>query len=199
MDFKELAEKRRSIGHFDSKGNIKEDVLRKIMELAVLSPSAYNFQPWNILAVKSDENKKKLYDLGGKQQKILDASITLILIGDRNGYNIHNPVWKDIREKLGEDKMEKILAANERLYGSTEERKIKFGEVNTGLFAMSIMYAAQYYGLNSHPVGGIDFEGIKRDFDIKGEKEVVMLICLGYFDESKTLKPRKKGKPSKKL
>lgn len=194
MDFKELAEKRRSIKHFDKEREIDDTVLRKIIDLAVLSPSAYNFQPWNILAVKSDKSKKKLYELAGKQQKILDASATFIMIGDRNGYNTHNPVWSDIREKLGEEKMNKILGANEKLYGSTEERKIKFGEVNTGLFAMSIMYAAEYYGLNSHPVGGINFEGIKKDFNIEDEKEVVMLICLGYFNESKTLNPRKKRK-----
>jgi nitroreductase len=194
MDFKELAEKRRSINHFDSEREIDDTILRKIFDLAVLSPSAYNFQPWNIIAVKSDESKRRLYGFAGKQQKILDASATLIMIGDRNGYNTHNPVWSDLREKLGEEKTNRILGANEKLYGSTEERKIKFGEVNTGLFAMSIMYAAENYGLNSHPVGGIDFEGIKREFDIANEKEVVMLICLGYFNELKTLKARKKRK-----
>lgn len=199
MDFKELAEKRRSIKHFDNKANVSESVLRKIINLALLSPSSYNFQPWNILAVKSSKNKNKLYELSGKQQKILDASITLIMIGDRNGYNIHNPVWTDLGEKLGDEKMMRILAANEDLYGSTKERKIKFAEVNTGLFAMSIMYSALYYGVDSHPVGGINFSEIKKQFHIEDEKEVVMLICLGYFNKSKTLNPRKKRKSFEKV
>lgn len=194
MDFKELAEKRRSINHFDNRQELDENTLRKIIELAILSPSAYNFQPWKILAVKSPENKERLYKLSGNQQKVLDASVTLIMIGDRNGYNLHNPVWPAIREKLGEEKMDRILAANEKLYGSTEERKIKFAEVNTGLFSMSVMYASLYYGVDSHPVGGIDFKGIKEEFGIEDENEVVMLICLGYFDKNKKLKARKKRK-----
>lgn len=80
------------------------------------------------------------------------------------------------------------------LYGSTPERKIKFAESNAGLLAASLMYAAKYYDVDSHPMSGIDFEGIKKEFNIEGEKEVVMLIALGYFDNSQTLYPRRNRK-----
>lgn len=59
---------------------------------------------------------------------------------------------------------------------------------------MSIMYAAKYYGVDSHPISGIDFKGIKTEFGLGQDKTVVMLIALGYFDDSKTLYPRRKRK-----
>ena len=55
---------------------------------------------------------------------------------------------------------------------------------------MSIMYSAKYYGVDSHPMSGIDFEDIRKEFGLSDNKTIVMLISLGYFDESKELYPR---------
>lgn len=194
MDFKELAENRRSVKYFDKDKNVNLDTIKKIINLATYSPSAFNLQPWSIIAVRSEEAKKRLYKLADEQGKILKASTTLIMIGDRTGFEEYNPVWKRVEDKLGSEKKEIILKANRKLYGETEEKRIKFGELNTGLLAMSIMYSASYYGIDSHPVGGIDAEGIKEEFNIEGNKHVVMLICLGHFNEEKTMKPRKPRK-----
>jgi putative NAD(P)H nitroreductase len=80
------------------------------------------------------------------------------------------------------------------LYGSTAERKIKFAESNAGLLAMALMYAAKYYGVDSHPMSGVDFDGVKKELGLSENKTVVMLIALGYFDDTKTLYPRIKRK-----
>ncbi|MBG0763854.1 MAG: nitroreductase family protein [Tissierellales bacterium] len=194
MDFKELAENRRSVKYFDKDKDVDLDTIKKIINLATYSPSAFNLQPWSIIAVRSEEAKKRLYKLADEQSKILKASTTLIMIGDRTGFEEYNPVWKRVEDKLGSEKKEIILKANRKLYGETEEKRIKFGELNTGLLAMSIMYSASYYGVDSHPVGGIDAKGIKEEFNIEGNKHVVMLICLGHFNEEKTMKPRKHRK-----
>ena len=53
------------------------------------------------------------------------------------------------------------------------------------------MNMATYYGVDSHPMSGVDFEGIERDFDLGEGKSLVMLIVLGYFDKSKVLYPRR--------
>src|SRR5660398_36329 len=194
MNFKEVAENRRSVKYFDKDKNVDLDTVKKIINLATYSPSAFNLQPWIIIAVRSKEAKKRLYKLADEQGKILKASTILIMIGDRTGYEEYNPVWEGVAEKLGTEKKDKILKANRKLYGETEEKQIKFGELNTGLLAMSIMYSASYYGVDSHPVGGIDAKGIKKEFNIEGNKHVVMLICLGYFNEEKKMNPRKHRK-----
>jgi nitroreductase len=56
------------------------------------------------------------------------------------------------------------------------------------------MYASQYYGVESHPMSGIDFEGIKNVFNLGQNEDVVMLIALGYFDDTKQLYPQLKRK-----
>jgi putative NAD(P)H nitroreductase len=77
------------------------------------------------------------------------------------------------------------------LYGTSEERKLKFAESNAGLLAMSLMVSAQEFGVDSHPMSGIDFDGVQKAFGFAEGETAVMLICLGYFDATKKLYPRR--------
>lgn len=193
MELREAFEKRRSVNFFDSSKKLDDKTLKDIIDLAVLAPSAYNLQPWEIIAVKSEDAKARLHKLAFSQVKILEAPVTLILVGQKEGYDKSSPVWKEALESFGGNKeaVEGAQAASANLYGSTDERKLKFAESNTGLLAMSIMMAAQAYGVESHPMSGMDFDGIRKEFGIADNKTVVMLIGLGYFDESKELYPRR--------
>lgn len=195
-DLKEIFEARRSVNFFQARKELAPGVLEQIIDLASLAPSAFNLQPWELIAVKSEEAKKRLYPLAFNQPKILEAPVILIVIGDRKGYEPGNPEWNELETMLGGDK--EALAGTQQfaraLYGATPEREIKFAESNAGLLAASILYAAQYYGVDSHAMSGMDFEGVKKEFAIDGGKEVVMLIALGYFDDAKTLYPRRHRK-----
>lgn len=200
MDLKNIFEERRSVNFFNPERAIGEDILRNIINLATLAPSALNLQPWEIIAVKSAAAKAKLFPLASNQPKIKEAPVTLIIIGDLNGYQPENPAWDDLAAMLNSKpalaEYQQMAAA---LYGSSEASQIKFAESNAALLAMSIMYTAKYYGLDSHPMSGIDFEGIKQEFGLDENKTVVMLIALGYFDDSKQLYPRRKRKDYRAL
>lgn len=192
MDGKKLAEERRSINFFDPNKKIPQSTLEAIVNLAVLAPSAFNLQPWRIIAVKSESAKQRLYALANKQDKILAAPVTLIIIGDRAGFRPENPSWQELAQMLQNDeKLKGTQAFAKILYGSDNERSVKFAESNAGLLAMSLMYAAKYYGVDSHSMSGIDFAGIKTEFGLNTEEEAVMLIALGYFDSTQSLYPRR--------
>ena len=192
MNLKEVFEERRSINFFDTNKGVEDGLLKNIINLAVLAPSAFNLQPWEIIAVKSKEAKERLYKLSSSQPKILEAPVTLIIVGNKTGYDESNPTWKDMLKLLGDDK-DKLASTQgfaHSLYGTSEENKSKFAESNAGLLAMSIMYAAKSLGVDSHPISGMDFEGVRKEFGLDDNKTVVMLIALGHLDESKTLYPR---------
>ena len=192
MSAKEIFEERRSINFFDKQRGLEDQLLKDIINRAVLAPSAFNLQPWQIIAVKSKEAKEKLYKLSSNQPKILEAPVTLIIVGDKNGFDPSNSQWDNLLKTLGGDK-EKLSGYQQYakgLYGSTDERRIKFAESNAGLLAMSIMYAAKSFGVESHAMSGIDFDDIRKEFGLDDNKTVVMTIALGYLDENKTLYPR---------
>jgi len=191
MNLKEVYESRRSVNFFDTTKELEDGLLKDIVDLAVLAPSAFNLQPWEIIAVKSKEGKERLHKFSA-QPKILEAPVTLIIVGNKTGYDESNPTWQDMLKLLGGDK-DKLAGTQGMafgLYGTSEENKLKFAESNAGLLAMSIMYAAKSLGVESHAMSGMDFEGVRKEFELEDNKTVVMLITLGYFDESKTLYPR---------
>ena len=193
METKTLYNERRSVNHFDKNKKIDEKLLKEIVNMAVLAPSAFNLQPWRIIVVKTDAGKEKLYNLANKQEKVLEAASTLIIVGDRDGFADSNPVWAEMLQSVGGN-TEMVAGAKQAaayLYGSSEERKLKFAESNAGLLAMSLMIAAKDFGVDSHPMSGIDFDGIQKEFGLKESESAVMLICLGSFDSSKQLYSRR--------
>lgn len=187
-----IFKQRRSVNFFNPNKEIEEKVLKDIINLAVLAPSAFNLQPWQVIAVKSKQAKEKLFKLSSNQPKVLEAPITLVIVGDKSGYEPSNPIW-DVFLKMYNGDKEKLAGTQgfaNSLYGTSEERRLKFAESNAALLAMSIMYAAKAYGVDSHPMSGIDFDGIRKEFGLDENKTVVMTIALGYLDESKTLYER---------
>jgi len=193
MNTKILFKERRSVNHFDKNRHLDEVLLKEIVDLAVMAPSAFNLQPWRIIAVKSDKGKQKLRTLSNNQEKVTDASVVMVVIGDRSGYDESNPVWNEMLDSVGGnvDMVNGAKKAAAYLYGSNEEQKIKFAESNAGLLAMSLMMAAQDLGVDSHPMSGIDFEGIHKEFGLKASESVVMLVCLGYADTTMKNYPRR--------
>ena len=125
-DCKRLMEERRSVNFFDAAQPLTPELLRQIVELASLAPSAFNLQPWRLIAVRSPEGR------------------------------------------------------------------IKFAESNAALLAMSVVYAARCFGVEGHFMSGIDFAGIKQEFALDEDEEVVMLLALGYAEGGKVLYPRRK-------
>ena len=188
---KKVYEERRSVNSFDSSKELSQELLKEIIDLGVLAPSAFNLQPWRLIAVSSEDAKNKLLPLAFNQPKVKDAPVTLILVADKEGYSATNPEWALLGEMIGEEQAKGAMDMAAGLYGTSEERKLKFAESNAGLLAMSLMYAAKSVGVDSHPMSGMDFEGIHKSFELKESETVVMLIALGYHDTTQALYPRR--------
>ena len=191
MLLKDVFTERRSVNFFNPEKEVTNETLKEIVELAGLAPSAFNLQPWRLIAVRSDAQKEVLFQNANKQPKIKEAPVSLIVVGDREGYSPDNSAWAELKAMIGDEQAQGAIGAAGFLYGSSEERKIKFAESNAGLYAMSIMLAAKELGVDSHAMSGVDFEGIKKAFNLKANEEVVMLIGLGHYDEAKALYPRR--------
>ena len=193
MELVNAFKERRSVNFFDTTKKLDIQLVKEIIDLAVLAPSAFNLQPWRIIVVESESGKEKLKKLSNNQEKVTEAAVSLILIGNKDGWNDNNPVWAEMLQSVGgnQQMVDGAKGAAAYLYGTSEDRKLKFAESNTGLLAMSIMFAAQEYGVDTHPMSGIDFDGIKNEFSLAENETVVMTITMGYFDQSKSLYPRR--------
>lgn len=140
---------------------IPEETLRSIINYAILVPSAFNLQPWEVIIIKSDESKIKLYNLC-KREIVLKSPVTLLITHNKEAYD------------------------NYVLLGKLETNS-SFGERNTGFLSLSIMYSASMYNIDSYPLKQIDFQAIKPAFKIADYKDVVMLISMDYYPNQSEL------------
>ncbi|MDD5687419.1 MAG: nitroreductase family protein [Elusimicrobia bacterium] len=191
MDLKNIFEKRRSVNFFDTKENINETLLEKIYNIARLVPSSFNLQPWKMLLVKNQEDKRKLRKAAFNQEKIEDASVVIVLLADMEGYKNTDKLLNDMIAKgyIKQEEKEKHSKMPETLYGNPFAGR-GFALRNVGLFAMGFMLAAKDLGVDTHPMDGFEPEKVKEAFKIPDRYEVAMLIAVGYHDKSKNLLQR---------
>ena len=84
--FQALMEKRVTAGNFDPHRSVGLDLVRKLVQIATLAPSAFNLQNWRFIGVHSASAKKRLCELAYGQRQVLDASVTFIVCGELDGY-----------------------------------------------------------------------------------------------------------------
>lgn len=194
MDIIQAFKERRSINFFQPNKEIPEEKLKQLLEIANLSPSSFNLQPWQVIVVKNPEKKKILKKCAFNQEKVEEASVDLIIIADPDA--VEKNIDKVLKswEELGyitPGKKETIRNMALNLYGSPDSTKRKiFAVKNASLYAMSIMLAAKGLGLETHPMDGMDEECIKKEFNIPENKIVIMIIAVGYLKEGVKLLPR---------
>ncbi|HOO71234.1 MAG TPA: nitroreductase family protein [Spirochaetota bacterium] len=185
---------RRSISFFEPGREIKPSLLEELISTANLSPSSYNLQPWEVIAVASPEKKKILRACAFNQAKVEEASAVLIIVADPGAVEKHiDPVLQK-QVELGYISEKDVAGSRQapfKLYGERDSLKRKlFAVKNAAFFAMSIMAAARGLGLETHPMDGFNEEKIKDAFAIEPEKIIPVLIAAGYPAKGRHLLPR---------
>ncbi len=194
MDLINAIRERRSINYFEPGKEIPEETLRRLIETANLAPSSFNLQPWKVIVVRDPEKKRLLRQCAMNQPKVEEASAVLIIVADPGGVEENLTRVLDSWQELGFIKPEVrgiYSDMTKSLYGSPDSLKRKlFAVKNASLFAMNLMLAAKGFGLETHPMDGLDEECIKREFGLGEDRMVPMLVAVGYLKEGVTLLPR---------
>jgi len=199
METLQTIRERRSINFFQPNRELSDEILKELLEIANLSPSSFNLQPWRTIVVRDPERKSALRKCAFDQPKVDDASAVLIMVADTKGVEENLERVLDSWQELGYIKPEgregaKRMAKN--LYGAADSIKRKiFAVKNTALFSMNLMIAAKGLGLETHPMDGFDEEAIKKEFGIPEDKVIPMLIAVGYLKEGVKLLPRAFRRP----
>ncbi len=194
MEVIQAIKERRSINFFEPGKAISDDMMKTLLDIANLSPSSFNLQPWQVIVVKDPERKKVLKQCAFNQPKVEEASAVLIMIADPKAVEAHlHRVLKSWQELgyIKPEMEETYINMAKNLYDTEDSLRRKIFVVkNTSLFAMNIMIAAKGLGLETHPMDGFDENCIKKEFNIPADKIIPMLIAVGNLRTGVTLLPR---------
>lgn len=162
MEFFDLVRARRSIRSFQKK-KVEEEKLNKILEAVNQAPSAGDLQAYEIVVIKSESQKEKLFQAAREQEAILEAGVVLVFCA--------NPARS--AEKYGE--------RGEDLY-SLQDATIA---------ASYAQLAASNLGLGSVWVGGFDEGEVRKACRASEDLRPVAIIPIGYPAEKPEKTPRR--------
>jgi nitroreductase len=182
MDTIELIKQRISTNKFDASRALSEAEIKELVSYATEAPSAYNIQNWRFVAITSPEEKARLKSLAYNQQKVADAAVTFIVLGDLRGYeklpHIVKPMVSD--GLIDQGMADKWVATASSSYSANEQFARDEAIRSASFAAMTLMIAAQAKGLATGPMIGFDPAGVKREFNIPDRYVPVLLLTVGY-------------------
>ncbi|GAC1445955.1 MAG: nitroreductase family protein [Pyrinomonadaceae bacterium] len=182
MNILETIKHRISANNFDTTKELSASEIKELISYATEAPSSFNIQHWRFVAVTNKEDKERLKAVSYNQQKVADAAVTFIVLGDLRGHEklaeiLRPSVEAGIVDQKTADTW--VCMAN-GMYGNNE-RNARDEAIRSGaLAAMTLMLAAEAKGLVSGPMIGFDPEAVKREFNISDRYVPLMLIAVGY-------------------
>jgi nitroreductase len=181
---------RRATNHFKS-DPVPDEYLEAILKLGTQAPSGYNLQPWRFIVVRDEENRKRLQQVAFKQPKVAEAPVVIIALGMKEE-------WKERADEVFKEGAERG-AGDVETWGKYRDGAFQF---LTGMQSMPVwvnrhtmiafttmMLVAEVYGFDTAPMEGFDAAGVKREFGVPEEAEVVALLAIGYAAEPEKAYP----------
>ncbi len=199
MKIIEAIEKRRSIRAFKP-DPVPKEIIEKILNTALRSPSYTNSQPWEIIVVtgeKREELSRELVKLAEMEEPIQPdipkPSSWPPIIKERIDEH-----FRRRHQTLGieeDDKKRKkaLRIENFRFFGAPsviflfQDKSLPLWSIfDMGAFAMAIMLSALEFGLHTCPQGSLtDYSPvIKKVLGIPKDKRLIIGISIGYPDWS---------------
>lgn len=179
---KALVESRISTNYFDTSRQLSDNEIEELIHLATSAPSAYNFQNWKFIAVRSHEAKARLKAASFGQQKVMDAPVTIIICGTLQA---HEQLPSALRPSvdagiLDQAVLESWVATASHAHAGNPELQRDEAIRSASLAAMTMMLAAQGMGFSTCPMSGFDPVAVAREFRLAAKEVPVMLVTVGY-------------------
>ncbi len=179
---RQLIENRISANHFDASRALETQQIEDLVHLATRAPSAYNFQNWKFVAVRSSAAKVRLQALAFGQRKVSDAAVTFIICGTLAA---HEGLPAALQPSVEAGIMGQAFAdgwVNMARATHPEQPQLQRDEAlrSASLAAMTLMLAAEGMGLATSALSGFDAAGVAREFGLTEREVPVMLVTVGY-------------------
>ncbi|ANE47736.1 NAD(P)H nitroreductase [Paenibacillus swuensis] len=178
---------RHSVRHFDASYKLSEQEIKELLEIAGGAPSSWNLQHWKFVAFTDAEAKEKLLPIARGQKQIVDASVTIAILGDleanRNAELVYGSVIRAGLEDTyaGYNSHQVLLSDIEEAYAVNETSSYRRDEAirNASLAAMQLMLATKAKGLDSGPLVGFEADAFINAFHVPPRYIPVLLVAIG--------------------
>lgn len=176
MDTIEAIQSRRAVKHYDASHRMGEDEINTLMELTLLSPTAFNIQNWRFVLVRDPSLRAEIRKAAWDQSQVTDASLLVILCADLNAWD-RNPTryWRNAPEEVRGF----LVPAINKYYHDKPQVQRDEAMRSCGIAAQTLMLAAKALGYESCPMDGFDFEKVGELIQLPKDHIVSMFVAIG--------------------
>ena len=162
---------RRSVRKYTAKP-VSDEILKEILQSAMLAPSGNNTQPWHFIVVDNPELKTRIARTSHNQKWMEKAPLFLVCVADIRA-RIKNNDEIVVDEESGLFELKQVIR-------------------DTAISVEHLVLEAVHQGLGTCWVAWYEQDEIRRVLNIPPDKFVVGIVTLGYADETPAPRPRKK-------
>ncbi|CAI0808460.1 malonic semialdehyde reductase [Serratia rubidaea] len=168
---------RRATKQFDSQHVMTLDEKKALLNIALQNaPSAFNLQHWRPLLVEDAAQRAAIRELAWDQAQVTDASMLVLLCGDLSSWEsqVQN-IWGEAAEPV----QQFIYPAIDQYY--RDKPQVQRDEImrSSGIFAQTLMLAAQAQGYDSCPMDGFDFEAVGKVVNKPDHYQIALMVAIG--------------------
>lgn len=180
ISLEEAIRGRRSVHYFAPGAHVTNEQWQKLFELTSLSPSSFNFQPWDFIVIDDPVLKQQLLPLCWGQQQVVDCGAVVAVLGDKNPHRRDAKILQQFQDNgyIDEQTKNAYMGAVDVVYPD-EARKIEHAVGGASLAAMTFMLAAYGMDLATLPMIGFDPAGVRSMLGVPDDYIITMLIAVG--------------------
>ena len=177
---------RRAVKHYDPEHQMPEDDVRRLMEHALLAPTAFNIQNWRFILVRDPEVRKRIRENAWDQAQVTDASLLVVLCIDLKAW-AHDPnrYWQNAPQEV----QDFLVPAIKQYYDGKPEIERDEGHRSCGMAGMALMLAAKSMGYDSCPMDGFDYAKVGAIINLPEDHLVSFMIAIGKGTKEAWPKP----------
>lgn len=167
---------RRSVKVYDAEYEIPEEEVKQLIELAILSPTAFNIQHWRFVVVRDKALREQIKAVSWNQAQVTDASLLIVLCADLKAWEKEpERYWKNAIKPV----QDFLLPAIKEYY--TDDEAVERDEAlrSCGIAAQTIMLAAKAMGYDSCPMDGFDFDKVAELINLPDDHIISMFVVVG--------------------
>jgi len=169
-------EARRSVKRYDPDFMMPEADVKRLLSMAVMSPTAFNIQNWRFVLVRDPGLRRKIREIAWDQPQIEDASILIVICADLKAWEKEpERYWRNTSPEV----REMVLPMIDKYYRGREQVQRDEAMRSCGLAAQTIMLAAKAMGYDSCPMDGFDFEAAGRLINLPQDHVISMFVAVG--------------------
>ena len=171
-DFEKLAESRRSCRSYNPDKKVSKEVLDKIVDVALLAPSACNSQPWFIHYT----NKPELCEVIASATQNLGFNR---FTSDCTAFAVISETKPNLKESAGAKLTGRDFVGND-----------------IGLVTAYLTFAAKDEGLDTCIIGSFNEKKINALLSLPDNNKIALVVAIGYAKDSDEPKPKKRKERS---